>query len=167
MKLNKDVKSHHCLYYKPHKLNSQKSEDESSNDLSSRTLFVYNVPPYAANETALKTVFSCFGRVEHVLLYAKPKRNPFADLISSQSTQESSYFKNVSFDEEENEFSMVETETNADDAKFCFKVAYLVFAESEAVDRAQNKPFGDKPRFLQDSSSSYIKVGLKSTKIRF
>lgn len=165
VKFNKSIKSHHCLYYKPHKLNSQKSSsDDQKNDeqLASRTLFVYNVPPYA-DIAGLRNVFSCYGSVQHVLLYTKPTRNPFAAL-SSDEKKRTSFFRNIFIDNED-EFS-IEAEKTADD-DFCFKVAYVVFAQVESIERAVNKPVKDKVREFQDTSkkneqANQIKVGLQS-----
>lgn len=172
VKFNQNIKSHHCLYYKPHKLNSQKSDDQPNDDeLASRTLFVYNVPPYA-DKSAMRNVFSCYGSVQHVLLFTKPTRNPFATLTSTTTKTEdeetSPFFKHIIV-EDDDEFS-IEAERPLDDGQICFKVAYVIFAEAEAIDRAVNKPVQDKVRVFQDtkkqqqngSANQTTKVGLQS-----
>lgn len=161
IKLNKEVKSSHWLYYKPHRLGQAAADEDET---SRRTLFVYNVPPYAAvNESTLRHVFSCFGRVEHVLVHAKPKRNPLAGLRAASSAAHSSYFKARYEDDDEDEL-LAATDAADEDVKFGFRVAYVVFADAEAVERAVTKPFGDKARLLQEpsNSASTIKLGLKS-----
>lgn len=151
-------------------MSAQKPSSGDNDELASRTLFVYNVPPYA-DKSGLRNVFSCYGSVQHVLLYTKPTRNPFSAVAASESDKQpssSSFFRNILFENRDDEFS-IEVDKTADD-EFCFKVAYVVFAESESIDRAVNKPIQEsKVRVLKDpnnKASSSAKVGMQS-KIKF
>lgn len=51
-------------------------------------------------------------------------------------------------------------------ANFCFKVAYLVFGNVEAVERAMTKPVLDKIRVFEEEKGS-IKIGFKSIQFFF
>ena len=105
---------------------------------SSRTLFVNNVPPYCA-EQALKNVFGTFGKVEHVIICSKPTANPF---IYLETNEHKSYF-----DQELRE------ESNS------FRVAYVVFANEQSLDKSLNKPT-DKEKILNKDQN--ISTGMKS-----
>ncbi|RNA33210.1 ribosomal RNA-processing 7 -like protein [Brachionus plicatilis] len=122
----------HHLFYKKHKLGKS-----DSNDLSSRTLFVSNIPPYYT-EQGLKNVFGAFGKVERAQICSKPTPNPFESL---ENNNKKSYF-----DQEDKE------EIN------CFKVAYVVFTQKQSLEKSLKKPI-DNERILNKEDN--ISTGMK------
>lgn len=97
-----------------------------------------NVPPYCA-EQGLKNVFGTFGKVEHVIICSKPSANPFIHL---ETNEHKSYF-----DQEHRE------ESN------CFKVAYVVFASEQSLEKSLKKPT-DKENILNKDKN--VSTGMKS-----
>lgn len=156
--MNKNLNSSHCLYYKQHKVN--KSENDATLDsLNKRTLFVYNCAPYL-NESALKSVFSSYGKVEHVILCDKPTAKPFNRL--TRQLAESKHFNDPNSDDEFDD--ILDDQTKNESEKYSFKVAYIVFAEAESIDRAMKKSLSDKVRVIDaQEKNPTVKIGFKST----
>ena len=117
--------------------------------MSARTLLATNIPGYfTAN--GLKNAFNYFGRVEHVLLYPKATATPFKTLNKNE-TSTSLYFKDDAESDEDDERE-----------KSGFKVAYIVFDQVQAVEKAISKPLVDKERTLVNGKDNPIKTGMRS-----
>ena len=127
------------------------------NDFNTKTLFVTNIPPYF-DEQGIRNVFNYFGKVDYALIYSQPTSNPFAKLnsvaSSSDKKKKPSYFSDT-LKLNVNEF--VSDETNVD-----FRVAYIVFNQTQSMEKALKKPLVDKERTLFNSKDSNVKTGLKS-----
>lgn len=138
VKYDQQSKASHHLFYKKHKLGKK-----DLSDLSSRTLFVSNIPPYCT-EQGLKNVFGSFGKVERVLIHSKPTPNPFE---AFENIDKKSYFD---FEDKE--------EANS------FKVAYVVFTQEQSLEKSIKKPT-DKEKILNKEQN--ISTGMKSSKKNF
>ena len=147
VKFSQESKSAHHLFYKKYKPNRNDDLDkqistnsfEKNNDLAARTLLVVGVPAYL-NSQAVKNVFSCFGQIDHVLLYAEPNSLPFSSIKNEKKP--TSIF-------------------NADESKLgCFKVAYIVYTQIGSVEKSLNKPVADER--IASTKQQPISVGFKS-----
>ena len=122
-------------------LNASKSQ---LNEYVSNILFVTNLPPYL-EEQMVKSVFNCFGKVDHVLFDAKPTAKNFdAYLI-----------------EQENSKNKIKSYFNDDigsQKSFGYRDAYVLFNQSQAIERAMIKPKNDRIVTV----GSVVNTGVKS-----
>ncbi|XP_077980643.1 ribosomal RNA-processing protein 7 homolog A-like [Glandiceps talaboti] len=99
------------FYFKEHRV-----KEKSPNKPEKRTLFVINIPPYC-NEECLQRLFSCCGKVEHVLFQ---QREGHTDSSSDKET--SKYFQ------------------TGNQIKG-YKVAYVIFENEKSLQKAKTIKF--------------------------
>ncbi len=156
MRLNEKIQSCHHIFYKQHKL-KKSIESSQDQDYNTRTLFVTHIPLYFT-EQGLRNVFSYFGKVENVLICANPTSNPFsnsAKLNENSSNKKANYFNSPSHKNEDDDDEVIESNKG-------FRVAYILFSQSQSIEKALKKPLVDKERSLENGKESTIKTGLKS-----
>ena len=147
VKFSQESKSAHHLFYKKYKPNRNDDLDkqistnsfEKNSDLAARTLLVVGVPSYL-NSQAVKNLFSCFGQIDHVLLYAEPNSLPFSSIKNGKKPTSI-------FDVDESKLG-------------CFKVAYIVYNQIGSVEKSLNKPVAEERIAL--TKQQPISVGFKS-----
>ncbi|XP_025104636.1 ribosomal RNA-processing protein 7 homolog A-like [Pomacea canaliculata] len=120
-----DTRCNHPHYLYLKKHVTRENDEAKPKD---RTLFIVNVPPYATEES-LRRVFSSCGKVLKVFLHEKPTKG--------EPPQEKSKFFPVHRPPQG------------------FKVAYIVFKQSNSVDKALNLPYS-KPLILSTSDAPIV-----------
>ena len=128
--------------------------DSKFNNNDKKILFVTNVPSYL-NEQHVKSVFSCFGKINHIIFNLKPTKK---NLLQSQSSKSDKlYFKKVGGggEEELNEFVV-------DVSGSGFKHAYVLFDETISIEKAMEKKLNWDPKKCINLTSQITNTGFKS-----
>ncbi|XP_033121533.1 ribosomal RNA-processing protein 7 homolog A-like [Anneissia japonica] len=129
IKFNRESDAGHVMYFKQHI-----SREPAEFELSSRMIFVINVPPYCTQE-CLERLFGSCGKIETVLIQQAPRMSP-----SSAKLEDSQYFPSR------------EQMTG-------FRVAYVTYEDPGSLERLNKMNFKE-PKFLSTPSSP-IATGLE------
>lgn len=140
VRFNESTKSVAHLFYKPMPENNL-LDDPTLIDMSRRSLVVHGIPPYY-DATAVSNVFGIYGKIEHVEFSDRHLVNPYRFYIEATKSQSSSHF------------------SAPNDIGFKYKIAYILFAQPQSIERAINKPV-EKER-LASTKENPIRTGFKT-----
>ncbi len=147
--MNQDSTGVHYLFYQIYKLNADLvavSANSKLNEYVSNILFVTNVPPYL-EEQHMKSIFNCYGKVDHVMFDLKPTANNFASYLKEQENlrNKTKLYFNIDCKNDSN-------------VKYSYKDCYVFFNQTEAIERAMVKQKNE--RLVTIGSPTHI--GIKS-----
>ncbi|XP_071948005.1 ribosomal RNA-processing protein 7 homolog A-like isoform X2 [Antedon mediterranea] len=117
------------MYFKEHV-----TKEPSQLEVSNRTVFVINVPPYCTQE-CLERLFGCYGEIEDIVVQQTPGPS-----VTSSNLKTSQYFPPI------------EKITG-------FHVAYVTYEDADSIERLKKKKIKD-PKVLS-TSKSHIATGLE------
>ena len=146
--MNTESTTIHYLFYQIFKLNADlvaASANSQLNEYVSNIIFVTNLPPYLEDQH-VKSIFNCYGKVDHVMFNTKPNAKSFESYLEEQENLKNKmklYFK---------------SNKNDSDKKYGYKDCYVFFNQPEAVERAIAKQKNDRIVII----GSLNHIGIKS-----
>jgi hypothetical protein len=149
--LNTESTAIHYLFYQIYKLNADlvaASAKSQLNEYVTNILFVTNLPPYL-EEQHIKSIFNCYGKVDHVMFNIKPNPKNFDSYLKEQDNLKNKiklYFN---------------SDKNDSDLACGYKDCYVFFNQSEAVERAMARQKNDRIVII----GSLTQIGIKSIRI--